>query len=209
MNGYLLDGDIADPEAGNAQIFDLAGRLVVSPSLTKGDLLYLLPHFQVSRNDGDPTETLYAYDGGDSLILQRPLFPSDFTQLGAALAYYFPLFRGQAFLGAGVEIYRRWYDEFSSSVRQAVVCEIYDFGCIQATTYTLSPDKRRDTYIEPTAHLIFPNVFGPNVDLRFDYRYEHNASNASTTTQDTAGNIVEIPADFQNHVAGVHVVGRY
>ncbi len=201
VNTNWIDGDIVDPKADSAQIFDLEGRFVVSPRFTKADLFYFMPHLQVSRNDGDPTEF---YGFGDT-ILQRPLFPGDYTQLGAALAYYFPLYKGKAFLGTGVEVYHRWYDESSSTIERVGIC-----GAFCGELVSIDADKRRDTYIEPTAHLIFPNMFGPNVDLRFDYRFEYNISNASTTMIDNnTGDTIKRPADFQDHVAGAHVVGRY
>jgi len=194
--GEVLNDDgvvFADRKANNAQIFDLEGRLVVSPSLAKGDLLYLRPRLQVSQNDGDPTGS-----AGEFFSFQRPLFPSDFTEAGGAVAYHCPLFGGRAFLGAGIAVYQRWYDEGAATV----------LSFKEESVVSVSPGKRRDTYIEPTAHLILPNLLGPNLDLRFDYRFEHNDSNA-TTTMLKGSDIAEFPADFENHVAGVRVVGRF
>ncbi len=189
---------IADRDTDDAEIFDLEGRFVVSPKLTKADLFYFMPRLRFSRNDGNPTEEYYFF--GDSIRVERPLFPGDYTQLGAALAYYMPLLRGRAFIGAGVEVYHRWYDEPAGTVR------IIDYCC---ETFFAPSGRRRDLYVEPTAHLIFANLFGPNVDLRFDYRFEYNASNALIMTVSDDEDITTNYADYTNHVAGVHVVGRY
>ena len=204
------DGEFADPKADNAHIFDLEGRFVVSPRLTIGDLFYFRPHLQVSQNDGDPTISFPMYRGPwDDLVLNRSLFPGDFTQLGAAVSYYYPLFAGRAFIGAGIEFYQRWYDKSSSSLHTVGVCANPP-DCWDTYSVDVHAGNRRDAYFEPTAHLIFPNLFAPTVDLRVDYRYEHNSSNASMTTFDPSDDtIVNKPHDFENHVAGVHVVGRF
>jgi hypothetical protein len=182
--------------ADDAQIFDLQGRFVLSPSLVKADLFYFLPRLQISLNDTNPIgfipETFNSF--------YRPLFPGDFTELGGAAAYYFPLFTGRMFLGAGIGVFERWYNESASSLRTVNV---------NNEPVPVNSGDRRDTYVEPTAHVIFPNLFGPRLDLRFDYRFEHNVSNASMTTTLKNDAIVRIPFDYDNHVAGVHVVGRF
>jgi hypothetical protein len=201
-------GDLADLNANSARIFDLEGRFVASPSFATGDLFYFQPHLQVSQNDGNPQVIypLFFSPGGDE-ILNRPLFPGDFTQLGAAISYYYPLFRGTAFVGAGVEVYQRWYGESSSAIDTVGTWDPNNFV---ADLVDVHAGNRQDTYVEPSAHLILPNLFAPNVDLRFDYRYEHNASNASTITIDPVDDsVVKTSDSFQNHVAGVHVVGRF
>jgi hypothetical protein len=136
----------------------------------------------------------------------RPLFPGDFTEAGGAISYYLPLFRGRAFVGAGISAYQRWYDELAGG-------PVPEPGSEELPEL----DKRRDTYVEPTAHLILPNLLGHNVDLRVDYRYEHNQSNGHSPTSTTFPGesdppvvaTVERSADFENHVAGVHLVGRF
>jgi hypothetical protein len=203
----LSDSDIADPSADKADIFDLEGRFAFSPKLAKGDLFYVMPRLQVSRNSGDPTERYEMWSSPfETAVFQRPLFPGDFTQLGGALAYYMPLLKGKAFLGAGIEMYQRWYSEHASTVTSIGVCNGW---CFDTSVEDTNSGKRRDTYFEPTAHLIFPNFFAAGFDLRFDYRYEHNSSNASMTIVTSDGAVLETPADFANHVAGVHVVGRF
>ena len=57
-------------------------------------------------------------------------------------------------------------------------------------------ERRRDLYVEPTAHAIFPRLLEPNTDVRADYRLEDNFSNDGHR-------------DFQNHVTGIRVIGRF
>ena len=82
-------------------------------------------------------------------------------------------------VGAGIGLYHRWYDE--------KVDNVLNFD---------ATGDRRDVYVEPTAHLILPNLIAPNVDVRFDYRFEGNYSNDATR-------------DYENHVAGGRIVGRF
>lgn len=46
-------------------------------------------------------------------------------------------------------------------------------------TDTMAPSgsNRNDFYVSPGASVIFPRLIAGNTDLRFDYRFEHNASN--------------------------------
>ena len=162
------DGSFNNFHANDAGIFELQGRFVVSPSLTTGDLLYLLPSMQVSRADN----VVPVWWGG-----WQPLFPGDYIEAGGRVAYYFPINRGQIFLGAGIGVFHRWYDE-------------------ETSWFNWNIEDRRDLYIEPTAHVIVPNLIAPNVDLRFDYRFEGNYSN-------------DMIRDYENHVAGARVVGRF
>ena len=67
---------------------------------------------------------------------------------------------------------------------------------LQGGVQIATDEKRRDLFVEPTAHLIFPNLIAPNIDFRADYRFEDNFSNDDSR-------------DFQNHVAGVRVIGRF
>ena len=174
------DGNFTGSKASDAQIIDLEGRFVVSPSLTTGDLLYILPRVQISKADGNAPDTVFVTNGADfSFNYVRDLFPGDYNDIGGRIAYYVPINRGWAFFGAGIGIYERWYDEKVSNVLD-----------LTAT------GDRRDFYIEPTAHLIFPNLIAPSVDLRFDYRFEGNYSNDNTK-------------DYENHVAGARIVGRF
>ena len=165
------DGSFSNFGANDGGIVDVEGRFVLSPSLTTGDLLYLLPRVQVSQAGGNPIRDIFG--------TVRPLFPGDFTEVGGRMAYYFPIDRGRIFLGAGIGLFQRWYDEKIDNV------------------FNFPADKdRRDFYVEPTVHVILPNLIAPNVDLRFDYRFEGNYSN-------------DVTRDYENHVAGTRVVGRF
>ncbi len=165
------DGSFSNFGANDGGIVDIEGRFVLSPSLTTGDLLYLLPRVQVSQAGGDPIRDIFGF--------VRPLFPGDFTEIGGRVAYYFPINSGRIFLGAGVGVFQRWYDE--------KIDDVFNFPF----------DKdRSDLYVEPTAHMILPNFIAPNIDLRFDYRFEGNYSN-------------DVTRDYENHVAGTRVVGRF
>lgn len=165
------DGSFSNFGANDGSIVDLEGRFVLSPSLTTGDLLYLLPRVQVSQAGSNPIE--------ETRGRVRPMFPGDYAELGARAVYYVPIDKGRVFLGAGIGIYQRWYDE-----------KIDEW-------YNDDYDKdRSDFYVEPTAHVILPNFIAPNIDLRFDYRFERNFSN-------------DVLRDYENHVAGTRVVGRF
>lgn len=167
------DGNFKDFGANDAQIFDIEGRFVVSP-MAAADLLYLIPRFAVSQADGDATRAVLV--PGFPFDFIRPLFPGDYVEVGGRIAYYVPIWAGRAFVGAGFAAYHRRYDEQVSTLG--------------------ATDQRVDTYIEPTAHLIFPNLIAPMVDLRFDYRFERNFSNDHN-------------AEYENHVAGTRIVGRF
>ncbi len=73
---------------------------------------------------------------------------------------------------------------------------MFDPALLALGAHVSTGEKRSDIYVEPTAHLIFPNLVAPNVDFRADYRLEHNDSNDASR-------------DFNDHVAGIRVVGRY
>lgn len=210
------DGNFKDFGANNAQIFGLKGSFALSPSLVTGDALNLFPSLQVSQANGIRAAILGPPDVGNPTpppitvpapLWVRPLFPGDFTEVGGGISYYFPLCRGRVFLGTGARIYQRWYDELAGGA----------FTNDPASEpRPLDKTKRRDTYVEANAHLIFPNLLSPNVDLRFDYRYEHNDSNARLATSalgtrfpGVGAALVDTPADFENHVTGVHIVGRF
>jgi hypothetical protein len=190
----------------------------------QGDVLNLMPRVEVSRAEGAGTipATRAKFDGfgqpTDPVPLPgyevvRPLSPGDYTEVGGRIAYDFPFFQGRVFLGAGISYYYRWYNEFAPEGAFLGPTDI--FGQPLGT-----PQKRRDSYVEPTAHLIFPNLLAPNVDVRVDYRYERRLTNATTTTQASLGavadpgviydwDVIDAPLNYDNHVAGVHVVGSF
>lgn len=111
---------------------------------------------------------------GDGRVFSRPLFPGDFLEVGNRSEYFVPLFNNAFYLGGGFGAYFRDYDQ----------------------TVAFSTTKREDWFLEPTAHLVIPNILGRNGDLRFDYRFQHNDSNDPTQ-------------DFENQVVGVRSVKRF
>jgi len=73
---------------------------------------------------------------------------------------------------------------------------VLDPVALAAGVPVATSEKRRDLYVEPTAHVVFPRLFGPKLDLRLDYRLEDNFSNDDSR-------------EFRNHVAGFRVVGNF
>ncbi len=111
---------------------------------------------------------------GDGRVFTRPLFPGDFLEVGSRAEYFVPLLNNALYLGGGFGAYFRDYDPSVA------------FGA----------NTREDWFLEPTAHLVIPNILGRKGDLRFDYRFEHNNSNDPTQ-------------NFENHVVGVSSVKRF
>lgn len=190
-----------NPEMGanDADVIDVEARLAFGGLLTSGDVLNITPRLQISDADGDPTAPVFDINDppGTTFLYSvvRPLSPSDYTESGGRIAYNFPLFSGQMFLGAGISYYERWYEEIAAA----------------GTIVGFIEDKRHDKYWEPTAHVVLPNFLGPNLDVRFDYRYERRITNATTTEQQFTGIFVrtQTPLDYENHVAGVHIQGNF
>ena len=77
-------------------------------------------------------------------------------------------------------------DSMTASVNLKVSDRVYD---------DIGSGSRRDWLVSPGASLVFTNLFGPQADLRFDYRYEWNNSNDPAHT-------------WQNHAATVALVIR-
>jgi hypothetical protein len=61
---------------------------------------------------------------------------------------------------------------------------------------TVTGEKRRDTLLVPGALVLFPGFFWKEWDLRFDYRYLHNASNDPTK-------------EFTDHIVTAAVTKRF
>lgn len=154
--------------ASDGLVVDVYGRFRAKPRLMPGDLFYFSPHYRYSKPD-DPAAF------ADPTIYSKPVFIGDYHEAGVRLAYYFPIRRATAYLGAGFTYYHRWYGQNVA----------FDFT-----------EKRDDDYIEPTAHVILPDFFAKNFDLRFDYRFERNFSNDPNER-------------FENHVAGARVSRRF
>jgi hypothetical protein len=84
-----------------------------------------------------------------------------------------------------MSVYKRNYDSFTLDPNQLA-------QGIPVFTNT----KRRDLYLEPTAHVILPRLIAPKLDLRFDYRFENNHSNDDSR-------------EFNNQVVGFTIVGSF
>ena len=182
------DVNHADIQGTSGIVVDVVGRLTAALNLVPGDIVFAMPHARFSEPMGGAPPGVRVPviaaggPGGNQLIgftelhpFNDPVFIGDYTQAGGRLAYYFPILGSRVYLGAGVSYWHRWYD----------------LNVIDAPG-----TKRRDDYLEPSAHLVFPDVLASAFDLRFDYRYEHNLSNDRVQ-------------GYENHVAGVRVVRRY
>lgn len=151
-------------------------------ALSSGNIVDLSGQFEtrvgLMRSDMLYISPLFRYshaDGpGPTVEYSEPLFVADYFEAGSRVAYYVPVAGPSVLAGVGFGYHHRWYDQ----------------------TVAFGTDKRVDDYIEPSAHLIFPNLVAKNVDFRLDYRYEHNISTDSLES-------------FDNHVAGARVVGRF
>ena len=128
-------------------IVDVNGRFSAYNKAMPGDALYFLPRFRYSEPSGD----------GPGRIFSSALLPGDFVEAGGRLIYYAPVARNRAYLGGGIGIYHRSYDQNIA------------FGTAD----------REDVLLEPTAHLVIPRFVGSKFDFRIDYRFEHNDSNDS------------------------------
>lgn len=129
-------------------IVEVNGNFVRPDLFKSGDSLYVLPHFRYSEPGGN----------GPGRVFQNTLFPGDYVEYGGRLVYYKPIAKRRVYLGGGIGVFQRDYDQ----------------------NVAFGTRDREDTLIMPTAHVVFPNVRRSQFDLRFDYRYEHNDSNDPT-----------------------------
>ncbi len=178
----------------DSQIFEILGRFVFGSSFTAGDYIYLQPGFRLSDafDDSVGTQQVTASIPGDTTVIgpfalvTQDLSPYSYHEWGGRISYFVPFDKaGSFYLGAGISVYQREFDTY-----------VADPEWLARGVQINTDEKRRDIYIEPTAHLIFPNLVAPNVDLRADYRFELNESNDDSR-------------DFQNHVGGIRLVGRF
>ena len=98
----------------------------------------------------------------------------DAVDYGARVSYFVPTFDDSVILGTGVRFHQTHFEQ-----------EITSGG-----------SDRRDSRLEGTLHVIFKDLIQDNIDLRFDYRYEHNFSNDPIE-------------DFDNHVFGSKIVWKF
>lgn len=99
---------------------------------------------------------------------------ADYVDAGARASYFIPVVDQSFLLGAGFGAYQRWFDQ----------------------NIAASGRERRDLQWEATAHAIWRNPFGANVDLRLDYRFENADSNDPSE-------------DYTGHVAGIRTMWRF
>lgn len=170
--GYRFGNDSID--YSDSYHFDVAGRFTFSPQLIGNDFLYVQPRGTINRvKDESAAATTPS-------VLARDFVLLSYNEWGGRLGYFFPILpNNQAYFGAGISAYRRDYDS----------------GVIDAAG-NVTDEKRRDFYLEPTAHLIFPRLVADNVDVRIDYRFEDNHSN-------------EKDSEFKNHVVILGLVGNF
>lgn len=129
-------------------IVDVEGRFLKTSKLRQGDALYFLPRFRYSEPGGN----------GPDRIFQNALFPGNYIEYGGRVLYYAPVLSKKAYLGGGLGVYQRDYDQNVA------------FGF----------EDRSDVMLVPSAHVLVPNVRGSKFDFRLEYRYEHNDSNDAT-----------------------------
>jgi hypothetical protein len=174
----------------DSQLVEVLGKFVRGSSFTTGDYVYLQPSFRWSDAFDEADDTA-AFSGNATIIgpltlTTRDLSPYSYREWGGRIAYFAPVDNsGSVYVGAGISVYQRNFDTY-----------VFDPGLLALGAHVSTGEKRGDVYVEPTAHLIFPNLVAPNVDFRADYRLEHNDSNDASR-------------DFNDHVAGVRIVGRY
>jgi tetratricopeptide (TPR) repeat protein len=75
--------------------------------------------------------------------------------------------------GATFEYWKKFSDVFGAAVNLKVSDRVYD---------DIGGGSRHDWLVSPGASIVFSNVFGPQTDLRFDYKYEWNRSNMDAHT---------------------------
>lgn len=138
----------SDFNGSGGVLAEISGRWLFSDALRKGDALFFLPRLVISSSDGD----------GPGRVFRNDIYVGNFVETGARAVYYTRVADGRAWLGGGLGVY--WRD--------------YDQNVANAT------NDREDVLIEPTAHFLLPGIFGSNFDFRIDYRFEHNDSNDPT-----------------------------
>lgn len=129
-------------------IVTVDGRFLKTSKFRQGDALYFLPRFTYSEPGGN----------GPGRVFQNALFPGNYIEYGSRVLYYTPVLSKKAYLGAGLGLYQREYDQ----------------------NIALGTADRSDTMLVPSAHLLVPQIRGSKFDFRVDYRYEHNDSNDPT-----------------------------
>ncbi len=128
-------------------IVQVHGRFLQTSRFKDGDALYFLPSFTYSEPGGN----------GPGRVFQSALFPGNYIEYGGRVAYFMPVANKRAYLGAGIGVYQRDYDQ----------------------NVAFGTKDRSDLMLVPTAHFLVTNVRGSKFDFRLDYRFESNDSNDS------------------------------
>lgn len=170
----------------DSSYLSVEGRFLQRPNLMSGDMLYIQPRYYLNHAI-DPLSSSVIADTvlGTGTAVSRDLAPESFQEWGGRLTYFVPFADGRVYFGTGLSIFERRYDSF-----------VLNAGALALGVPVATSTKRIDTYFEPTAHLVFPRLISPSMDLRFDYRFEINRSNDDFR-------------EFQNHVAGVRIIGSF
>ncbi len=169
----------------DAELFEVNARLASKLGVVRGDIMFLEPRYRLSRPESSQPTTVEAFTILGFTNVARDISPLEYQEWGARASYMFPVMKGKAWLGAGLAIYERHFD-----------APVLDPASLALGVPVGTDNDRHDVYFEPTAHLILPNLVAPNVDLRFDYRFEKNTSNDNSR-------------EYENHVAGMRIVGRF
>ncbi len=107
------------------------------------------------------------------VLLVSTLEPGRYVEAGATLAYTVP-FTDWLYAGPTVTFAQRWY---------------------KTPAFFAGPD-REDTYFAPGATAVLHDLIAENVDIRVDYRFEHQNSNDPTR-------------DFDNHAVTARIQARF
>ena len=149
----------------DSQILEVLGKFVLGSSFSAGDYIYFQPGFRLS-DTFDGVDATAAFPGtttvlGPLSLTTQDLSPYSYREWGGRIAYFAPVDNaGWLYVGAGISIYQRAFDTF-----------VFDPNWLAVGAHVNTGEKRDDVYVEPTAHLIFPNLVAPNVDFRADYRF--------------------------------------
>jgi hypothetical protein len=146
---------------------DVLGKFSFPNVASQSDVFIFSPWFRWSSIGGT---------GFSVFIPTEQVQPGRFVEFGARIEYYRRILEGVT-IGANVAVSRR------------------DYATAFDTTLLTNID-RRDVLVSPGATIVFHHVWGYQTDLRIDYRFEQNDSNAFMRS-------------FNNHIATAMIVSRH
>jgi len=146
---------------------DITGRFSFANFAGSGGVLVLSPWYRWSDFGGS---------GFSVFAPSEQVQPGRYTEYGGRIEYYRRMAEWLS-IGGGIWASDRHYARSS------------DF-------FTSASSRRRDILYSPYATLIFHNVIGYQTDLRAQYRFEHNDSNAAMR-------------DYENHIGTLVLVSRF